>query len=398
LTPLLVSANLIKVPEVGNFLLDAGENTLGQIRRMYDAKESDKLLQDLRCIYISHIHADHHLGTVAVIKAWHEQNEKNLGANSQKLYLVVPSQYKQWLWEYSRIEAYGYKDLNILSCEDFLHSRDGATQVQDRVQRCCSDLSLEAFETSYAIHCLASYTVALTFNNGFKVAYSGDTRPTSGFVKIGKDCTLLIHEATFDDELRAEAVQKKHSTTSDAITTGNQMNAKCLLLTHFSQRYPKLPVIETAKSAEAKEAEKIVAEALDGADPTDDNSSTNSPFLPPKFTPAVASADMKIGLAFDMLHVKIRDFWRLETLMPALRELFKHDIIEVGYAGKENSDAESATGSTRDANQESKSSAKKILRKQQKNKKANIKAEIDAAKEEQPKDGKAKKKLEQNLA
>lgn len=52
---------------------------------------------------------------------------------------------------------------------------------------------------------------------------------------------LLIHEATMEDELSQEAVIKMHSTTSQAIDIGHRMQAKYILLTHFSQRYAKLP-------------------------------------------------------------------------------------------------------------------------------------------------------------
>ena len=58
----------------------------------------------------------------------------------------------------------------------------------------------------------------------------------------GKDCDLLIHEASFDDELEQEARSKRHSTTSQAIDSGVKMNAAFTLLTHFSQRYATLPL------------------------------------------------------------------------------------------------------------------------------------------------------------
>lgn len=44
-----------------------------------------------------------------------------------------------------------------------------------------------------------------------------------------------------EDELAHEAVVKMHSTTSQAIEIGQKMNAKNIVLTHFSQRYAKLP-------------------------------------------------------------------------------------------------------------------------------------------------------------
>lgn len=62
------------------------------------------------------------------------------------------------------------------------------------------------------------------------------------FVIIGKGCDLLIHEATLDDGLENEARMKRHSTTSEAIQVGQSMEAKFTLLTHFSQRYAKIPL------------------------------------------------------------------------------------------------------------------------------------------------------------
>lgn len=39
------------------------------------------------------------------------------------------------------------------------------------------------------------------------------------------------------------AVSKKHSTFTEAIQEGIAMNAKFTILTHFSQRYSKIPVL-----------------------------------------------------------------------------------------------------------------------------------------------------------
>jgi len=94
-------------------------------------------------------------------------------------------------------------------------------------------------------HCFDAQAVALSFLNGFKVSYSGDCRPSKRFAEIGKDSTVLIHEATFDDEMQGDAEAKKHSTTSEAIGVGLAMRARRVVLTHFSQRYQKIPVMES---------------------------------------------------------------------------------------------------------------------------------------------------------
>lgn len=62
---------------------------------------------------------------------------------------------------------------------------------------------------------------------------------------LGRGCDLLIHEATHEDDMESEAKMKRHSTLSQAITAGHRMEAKHIILTHFSQRYAKIPrVIE----------------------------------------------------------------------------------------------------------------------------------------------------------
>ena len=57
----------------------------------------------------------------------------------------------------------------------------------------------------------------------------------------GMDATLLIHEATLDSPLIEDAKLKQHSTTGEALSIGRRMRAYRTLLTHFSQRYPKVP-------------------------------------------------------------------------------------------------------------------------------------------------------------
>jgi hypothetical protein len=55
-------------------------------------------------------------------------------------------------------------------------------------------------------------------------------------VTAGKGATLLIHEATFDDDMLVHAEAKRHSTTSEALGVSKQMGAEYTVLTHFSQR------------------------------------------------------------------------------------------------------------------------------------------------------------------
>lgn len=111
-----------------------------------------------------------------------------------------------------------------------------------------NELGLSLLRTCYVVHCANAFGIALTLNNDgiepFKLTYSGDSKPCDTLIELGMDSTLLIHEATMEDELYEDALAKMHSTVSQAIEQGHKMNAKYVLLTHFSQRYAKIPRIE----------------------------------------------------------------------------------------------------------------------------------------------------------
>jgi len=87
-------------------------------------------------------------------------------------------------------------------------------------------------------HCRFSYAAVIDLYSGFKIVYSGDCRPSQSIITAGAGCDLLIHEATFDDSMGADALSKRHCTTSEAVGVGTSMRAKHCVLTHFSQRYP----------------------------------------------------------------------------------------------------------------------------------------------------------------
>lgn len=117
---------------------------------------------------------------------------------------------------------------------------------EDLSEEKAAQLGLCSLRTCGVIHCPNAFGIAITINQDqpFKVTYSGDTKPCDALVELGLNSTLLIHEATMEDELYEDALAKMHSTVSQAIEQGHKMKAKFILLTHFSQRYAKIPRIE----------------------------------------------------------------------------------------------------------------------------------------------------------
>lgn len=67
--PLSVSSTIVDIPTFGIIILDAGEGTLGQLHRRYGLEKSGEVLSRVKIVFISHMHADHHLGVHQLIKA-----------------------------------------------------------------------------------------------------------------------------------------------------------------------------------------------------------------------------------------------------------------------------------------------------------------------------------------
>ena len=73
--------------------------------------------------------------------------------------------------------------------------------------------------------------------SGRKIVYSGDTRPNDALIELSTSVSLLIHEATFDDDLMDRAAEDGHSTFTQAARIAKIASVKRLIITHISSRY-----------------------------------------------------------------------------------------------------------------------------------------------------------------
>ncbi|KAF7186400.1 Ribonuclease Z [Pseudocercospora fuligena] len=406
-----VSSTLVRVPGWGNILLDAGENTIGQLQRVFPAEDFKQVLRDLRLLCISHMHADHQLGTTSVIKAWYQEVHDGQPAppisstqswkeafQDQRLAVISEPAMQHWLYEYSALEDYGYSRLAPLSMTTAnprtrqpsrmswfippselkgLSTSDYRAKLDEHVVD-HGLLDLQDIQAVAVQHCHGARAISITLPSGFKVSYSGDCRPSMPFTQIGKGSTVCIHEATFDDELQGDAEAKNHSTTSEALDIAQRMGAKACVLTHFSQRYQKVPVLERADETEMS-AEEDVDMSNGAIEPVEDESTNPEDAMagpledvaatfpdqetsngaggkqydipskkqasrsfgqsgPPEAVKFKLQSDMKVCVAFDYMRVKVGDIWKMEHFTPALLKLFAEEEKEV-KDGEENGNA-----------------------------------------------------------
>lgn len=283
-----VTGILVDMPaQSASMLMDCGEGSWGQMRRRFGGTAADDILRRLALVWISHIHADHHVGLPSLLAA----RSRLLGPDCPPVLVIGPRPLRRALTSYAKLEPMRFR--YVEAAHTAINPSSDATvpeEIKAAVGQALATLGLSRLESIRVVHCAHSYGLVLESTAGaapWKVVFSGDTRPCDAVNEAAKDATLLIHEATFEDELLEEAEAKKHSTTKEAVMAGATAGAYRTLLTHFSQRYPKVPVI-------------------------DDNFVGH------------------VGIAFDLMTVRLGDLPRLPKLVPALKALFEEEEGDKG--------------------------------------------------------------------
>ncbi len=105
----------------------------------------------------------------------------------------------------------------------------------------------EGEDVEVAGRIVKSLDVADAPRRGKVIVYTGDTRPSEEIVRLASGADLLIHEATFADNLIERAKEDGHSTFSQAAGVATEAGVMRLILTHISSRYGDItPLLEAA--------------------------------------------------------------------------------------------------------------------------------------------------------
>lgn len=262
------SCIFINLNENDAIMLDCAEGSLSQMMRMFGDQLPQNLTK-LHTVYISHMHADHHLGLIDILLKRKQFIDKPLS-------LIVPKAVGDWIIKYSR-------EIESLDGSYKIHLNDSFMHPSHENSSMSKKIGLKQLQTCRVRHCRDSFGVSLLCHDDFKIVYSGDAMPSNHLVTMGKTADILIHEATMEDGLEQDAKMKCHSTISQAIKIGQEMQAKNIILTHFSQRYAKIPIINKSVLDEA----------------------TN------------------VSCAFDNMRIRRCDLPKLPLMIPALQAMFK---------------------------------------------------------------------------
>jgi ribonuclease Z len=246
------------------YLIDCGEGTQQQMLR-FDIKASK-----IDHIFISHLHGDHYLGLVGLLSSLH------LNGRIKPLYIYCPAHLKeiidiqllysettiQYPLEYRFTDAEKFEilldnaDITVetiplnhrIPCTGFLFKEKKRLRklMKEKIERLgvpipfYSALKKGEDYTAPNGDVYKNDTLTTDSSDPKSYAYCSDTMYDERYFKQISDVTMLYHEATFLDNMLDRALETHHTTALQAGEIALKVNAKRLLIGHFSARYKTL--------------------------------------------------------------------------------------------------------------------------------------------------------------
>jgi len=253
------------------YLIDCGEGTQQQLAH-YRVKRSK-----INHIFISHLHGDHYFGLIGLITSMgllgreHPLNLygdptlktildlqlKASGAGLRFPLLFIPLTQPGVLLDSPKMEVCCFAVQHRIPCWGFLF------REKKLPRKLLPAKAIEAGIPPFFFHSLQTgkdyvneqgitipnSSVTLPNTPGRIYAYSADTIFDENLVEKFAGANLLYHEATYLHDLKAQAIERYHTTALQAGQMAAKSGAKKLLLGHFSSKYEDIsPFLHEALS------------------------------------------------------------------------------------------------------------------------------------------------------
>jgi ribonuclease Z len=275
--------SLAVIREGETLLFDCGEGTQRQMMR-YGTSFS------LRDIFFTHMHADHMLGVIGLVRTLALQGREEpmtlWGPPGSEMLLrraiAIGSDREKFAIEYREITPETPVKRKAYSIVPYPVDHGGKVAIgyslveDERLGRFNPQLARDLGIPEGPMWGMLHRGEAVTLSDGRvieplslvgpsrpgrRIVFSGDGRPCEGTIEAARGADLLIHEATFADEEGQRALDTGHSTAREAAGVAATAGVNLLVLTHLSARYS---VTAADLLREAKEAFANTRIARDG--------------------------------------------------------------------------------------------------------------------------------------
>jgi ribonuclease Z len=262
-----------------SFLIDCGEGTQIRIREM------GFKMQKIEAIFISHLHGDHFFGLIGLLSTF------SLLGRTKDLTVIAPRDLEPWIFQTLRIsDSYLTFPVHFVATEknesavvyetEFLTVK--AVPVKHRIACHAFLFAEKPHPLKVKKYCIEDYQLGIeemvklkrgedVIREGGEVIrvssvceepqpprkyfFCSDTLPLKLEDADLFNVDLLYHESTFLDDHIERAAHTFHSTARQAAQVANHLQAKKLLLGHFSARYHDLSLFATEAQLEFAESE-----------------------------------------------------------------------------------------------------------------------------------------------
>ncbi|MFD2612150.1 ribonuclease Z [Paenibacillus gansuensis] len=256
----VTSIALTMYEERGSFwMFDCGEGTQHQVLK------SPLRLSKLEKLFVTHLHGDHIFGLPGLLSS-----RSNQGGTAS-LTLYGPPGIKEYIRTSMQLSQSRMNyELNIIEIQEGIVFEDEQVSVSARMLDHRIDSYGYRIEEKPKLGTLLTEKLNglgirpgplfgmlkrgmdVTLEDGTRIIAAdvvgppvpgrtivilGDTRPSEGSAALAKRADVLVHEATFAQELSDLAKEYYHSTTKEAAQTAVEAEVKALILTHISGRY-----------------------------------------------------------------------------------------------------------------------------------------------------------------